>query len=527
MKNMIRVSCLIALLITLLVMAGSATGQEDDLTLDERQEIITESVMIISCVLDRGELVPVWGGSGTVLTEDGLILTNAHVATDMFNMVGLEGGPMDALVIAMTTREDRPPTPMYFAEVLAYNHQLDLALILVSRDLAGDPVDADDLNLSSIEIGDSDEVHLGDEIFIFGYPTIGEGYITFTSGRVSGFETTETADGDIIRTWIRTDTTIAGGNSGGTAVNAKGELIGVPTQLGEIEARQILDTNGDGVIDEDDTPVSVGQLNELRPVNLMAYLLGDEDADDTDEDDGGDVNAYEPNETLGEAHGPLDSGKVYEAYIGSEEDIDLYYIEVTTQDPIIVDLTNISWRSDYDLYMGDSDGEVVDYSYGTTDSEHIEYQPRTTGTYYIQVETYSGYSLDEPYSLVATFNGEEAPVILPDEDDDDDEGVTVSGGIVSADTGRGIQGAVFVVLQPDVTVEEFMQDLLEEQIFTYAVTGRDGGFVLQDRIPRGESFGVVLGAEGYIPQAEDGWLEFDEDDPSQVDLGTFELVSQQ
>jgi serine protease Do len=526
MKNIIRASCLIALLVTLLVMAGSATGQQEGLTQQQRQDIMRGSVMIISCVLDRGELVPVWGGSGTILTEDGLILTNAHVATDMFDQVGLAGGPMDALVIAVTTREDRPPTLMYLAEVLAYNHQLDLALIQITMDLSGDSVDADDLDLLSVGIGDSDEVHLGDELYIFGYPTIGEGYITFTSGRVSGFETTETADGEIIRTWIRTDTTIAGGNSGGTAVNTKGELIGVPTQLGEIEARQILDTNGDGVIDEDDTPVSVGQLNELRPVNLMAYLLGDEDADDTD-DGGAEVNAYEPNETFDQAYGPLDSGKVYEAYIGSEEDVDLYYIDVTSRDPIIIDLTNISWRCDYDLYLGDSDGELVDYSWGTADSEHIEYQPTTTGTYYIQVDTYSSYSLDEPYSLVAAFNGDEAPVILPDGDDEEDEGVTVGGAIVSADTGRGIQGAVFVVLQPDVTVEEFMQDLLEEQILTYAVTGRDGTFVLQERIPRGESLGVVLGAEGYIPQAEDDWLEFDEDDPSQVDLGVFELLSQQ
>jgi serine protease Do len=523
LKTLAKASCLIGLLVPLLIMAGNATGQQEGLTLDQRQEIMRESVMIISCVLDRGELVPVWGGSGTLLTDEGLILTNAHVATDMFDMVGLDGGPMDALVIAMTTREDRPPTPMYLAEVLAYNHQLDLALIQISMDLAGDPVDADDMNLSSIEIGDSDEVHLGDELYIFGYPTIGEGYITFTSGRVSGFETTETADGEIVRTWIRTDTTIAGGNSGGTAVNADGALIGVPTQLGEIEARHILDTNGDGVIDDDDTAVSVGQLNELRPINLMAYLVEDQDTGDEDDDD--DVGAYEPNENLGQAYGPLESGKAYQAYIGSEEDVDLYYIEVTTRDPITIDLTNINWRSDYDLYLGDSDGELLDYSWGTTDSEHIEHEPRTTGTYYIQVETYSGYSLDEPYSLQAVFNGEEAPVILPD--DEDDEGVTVSGTIVSADTERGIQGAVFVVLQPDVTVEEFMRDLLDAQILTYGVAGRDGRFVLEERVPRGESFGVILGAEGYIPQSEDDWLEFDEDDPSQMDLGIFELVTQQ
>ncbi len=490
-----------------------------DVTENQRQKIMRGAVLIIAAVEERGELVPVWSGSGTVLSKEGLVLTNAHVATDVFNEMGLEGGPMDGLVVALTAREDRPPTPMYLAEVVAYDQGLDLALLQISTDLAGNPVDADDMNLTAVDIGDSDEVHLGDELYIFGYPTIGEGYITFTSGRVSGFETADAQDDEVIRTWIRTDTTIAGGNSGGTGVNAEGQLVGVPTQLGEIETRRLFDTNEDGIIDENDTPVSVGQLNKLRPVNLVAYLTGEKEPAE-------DVSAYEPNDTIDQAYGPLESGRIYQAYIGSEEDIDVYYIDVETRAPIIIDLTNINWRSDYDLFLGDPDGEVVADSQGTTSSEHIEYDPRTTGTYHIEVNTYVGYSTQEPYSLVALFNGdEESPIILPD--GEEEEGVTVSGTIVSADTGRGIEGALFVVLQPEVTAQEFLDDLLEEQIFAYATADRDGNFVLRQPIPRGESFGVVVGAEGYMPQAEDDWLYFGEDDPSQVDLGTFELASWQ
>jgi serine protease Do len=518
-KNPIRVSCLLALLVSLLTIVSSVTGQVS-LTVDQRQEIMRAAVDITACVRERGELVPVWGGSGTIVSEEGLVVTNAHVATDMFDEAGLEGAPMPGLVIALTTREDRPPTPMYLAEVLAYDHQLDLALLQITTDLSGNPVDTDDLNLVPVQIGDSDEVHVGDDLYIFGYPTIGEGYITFTRGVVSGFESAEVGDDEIIRTWIRTDTTIAGGNSGGTGIGADGELIGVPTQLGEIETRRLLDTNGDGVIDENDTPVAVGQLNELRPVNLIAYLTAEQEPAE-------DVNAYEPNDTLDKAYGPLESEKVYQAYVSSEEDVDLYYIEVTTRDPIVIDLMNINWRSDYDLFLHDSDGDQVDYSWGTTDSEHIEYEPRTTGTYYIEVNTCAGHSVEDPYSLVALFNGDEDPPIILPGDDDEDEGVTVEGTIVSADTGRGIEGALFVVLQPEVTVEEFMRDLLEEQVFAYAAADRDGKFVLRRPIPREQSFGVVLGAEGYIVQAENDYLQFDEDDPARVDLGTFRLASQQ
>ena len=149
MKNVFKAGCLIAVLIPLVTMAGSATGQEG-LTLTLRQEIMRGAVDVVSCIRDGGELVPVWGGSGTIISGNGLILTNAHVATDMFDQVGLDGAPMDALIIALTTREDRPPTPMYFAEVVAYDHQLDLALLQITTDLTGNPVDADDFNLTRV-----------------------------------------------------------------------------------------------------------------------------------------------------------------------------------------------------------------------------------------------------------------------------------------------------------------------------------------------------------------------------------------
>lgn len=519
MRHLLTRGGSIVVLLVLLASTAPVTGQEG-LAVTQRQEIMRGAVDITSMVREKDELVPVWGGSGTIISEDGLVLTNAHVATDMYDEVGLDGGPMDALVISMTTREDWPPTPRYIAEVLAYDRQLDLALLQITADLNGRPIDTDDLNLTPVKLGDSDEVHLGDDLYIFGYPTIGEGYITFTSGRVSGFESTELPNGDLVRTWIRTDTTIAGGNSGGTGVNARGELVGVPTQLGEAEARRIVDTNDDGVIDESDTPVSVGQLNELRPVNLVGYLTEEEELAE-------DVEVNEPNDTLEQATGPLQSGKTYLAYLGSEQDVDVYDIEIETRDPIIIQLSNINWRSDYDLFLVDSAGETLDYSWGTTDTELIEYSPRTVGTYYIVIRTYAGHSVTDPYSLVALFDGDEdLPVTLPGPDPDEDQGVTVSGTIVSADTLRPIDGALFVVLQPEVTVEEFLQDFLEEQTYVIGETDGEGRFVLRRLIPRGENFGVLVGAEGYIAQWENDWLSFDEDDPPQVDLGTFRLASQ-
>lgn len=68
--------------------------------------------------------------------------------------------------------------------------------------------------------GNPDSLIHGDEITLIGYPSLGGGTITSTSGAVSGFESTD---------WIKTDAIAEFGNSGGGAFDANGNLIGIPT----------------------------------------------------------------------------------------------------------------------------------------------------------------------------------------------------------------------------------------------------------------------------------------------------------
>jgi hypothetical protein len=132
--------------------------------------------------------------------------------------------------------------------------------------------------LPFVEVGDSDEVGLGDPITVLGYPDIGGKTITLTGGEVAGFLGSDwVADH---RAWIKTATTIAGGNSGGAALDESGRLIGIPTQVSAgddvklADCRVLSDTNGDGETDSDDMCVPVGGfINALRPVNLAASLL--------------------------------------------------------------------------------------------------------------------------------------------------------------------------------------------------------------------------------------------------------------
>ena len=237
-----------------------------------RQHLLRATVQILALEKNGGRFQPMWTGSGTILTPDGLILTNAHVVTDP----DPDYRP-DALGVAITVRSDDLPELKYLAEVMVVDTTLDLAVIQIVSDLSGNPVNVEALNLNYISLGDSDALELGDLIHILGYPGIGGETITFTEGVVSGFTREPGVDG---RAYVKTDATIAGGNSGGLAANLEGEIIGVPTQVGYggaerfADCRYLADTNGDGTIDQNDNCIPVGGfINAVRPINLAKPLV--------------------------------------------------------------------------------------------------------------------------------------------------------------------------------------------------------------------------------------------------------------
>lgn len=229
-------------------------------------------VQIVAIVEMEGRRVEGWTGSGTIISEDGLILTNAHVIlSDRYYEV------VD-LVVAITVAQDQPPQQMFFADVIQADAGLDLAVIKVRSDLNGSPANFDSLGIEPVPLGNSDDLQLGDEIVIIGYPGIGGETITLTRGEVSGF-TAEQPYGN--RAYIKTSATIAGGNSGGLAATTTGRIIGVPTQVGSgdledmiVDCRPLADTNRDGAIDEGDNCVPTGGfINALRPIQLAVPLI--------------------------------------------------------------------------------------------------------------------------------------------------------------------------------------------------------------------------------------------------------------
>jgi hypothetical protein len=104
------------------------------------------------------------------------------------------------------------------------------------------------------------------------------------------------------------------------------------------------------------------------------------------------------------------------------------------------------------------------------------------------------------------------------------ETAAIIGTFLSADTGEPIAGAYFLVLQPGVTVREFVDAEADSAlIYSLGISNGRGQFQLGDRADRGERYSTIGLAEGYEPIADDDVLLADDDDPATVDLGELEL----
>ena len=145
----------------------------------------------------------VGGGTGFIISSDGLILTNRHVVQDE-----------KAESTVLTNDETKYP-----AAVLARDPVLDLAILKIEK-----------TGLPTAVLGDSDKLELGQTVIAIGN-ALGEFRNTVSVGAVSGLSRQVTARGagqtEILKDVIQTDAAINPGNSGGPLLNLRGEVIGV------------------------------------------------------------------------------------------------------------------------------------------------------------------------------------------------------------------------------------------------------------------------------------------------------------
>lgn len=158
---------------------------------------------------DSGETeeVEVGSGSGFIVSEDGMILTNRHVVadTDAEYEVVLDNGEV------------------YDAEVLDRDQVYDLALMQIDAD-----------GLTPVELGDSETLAQGQSVLAIGN-TVGLYPNTVTKGIISGLSRDLEAGYNGL---IQTDAAINSGNSGGPLLNLAGQVIGVNTAV---------DRSGEGI----------------------------------------------------------------------------------------------------------------------------------------------------------------------------------------------------------------------------------------------------------------------------------------
>lgn len=147
---------------------------------------------------------PIGTGTGVIISEDGYIVTNAHVIFENQYGYGLAAN-IEVLVGDETHK----------AGVIGYDVDCDLAVLKIGAS-----------GLTPAEFGDSDKLNLGEDVTAIGNPLGLDLMNTVTKGIVSGLNRNITIN-DSSMSLIQTDTAINEGNSGGPLINKYGQVIGI------------------------------------------------------------------------------------------------------------------------------------------------------------------------------------------------------------------------------------------------------------------------------------------------------------
>jgi S1-C subfamily serine protease len=183
---------------------------------------------VVAIVDDGGPDSGGAAGTGFVISADGVIVTNNHV---------VEGADKIQAVFSDGTSRS--------AKVLGRSPASDLAVVQV-----------DATGLPTIELGDSEQVQVGDDVVAIGNALALQGGLSVTRGIVSGLHReVGTNEGGALDDVIQTDAAINPGNSGGPLVDAQGRVIGINTAIADPGSAQnvgfaIPISNAKAVIDQ-------------------------------------------------------------------------------------------------------------------------------------------------------------------------------------------------------------------------------------------------------------------------------------
>jgi len=197
------------------------TTRTEKLVIEESNAIIDATNKVASSVVSvtqKSTVQDVFGnlyqsegaGTGFIITSDGLILTNKHVASDQnatYSVVTVDG-------------------KIYDAKVQSVDPFNDLAVLKI-----------DARNLPVVEFGDSDQLQVGQWVVAVGNAlgkfqnTVTAGVVSAKDRKIEASDSNNSSNTETLSNLLQTDAAINPGNSGGPLVNLKGQVVGINTAV--------------------------------------------------------------------------------------------------------------------------------------------------------------------------------------------------------------------------------------------------------------------------------------------------------
>lgn len=154
-------------------------------------------------------------GSGVIINNSGLVLTNSHVIETKDSFDNSDKDTSYEVCLPSNTTDE--PDCSYIGKLVAKDKDLDIALLQIENI----PGMSSRSSYPSLALSQTDNTKVNDEVTAIGYPSIGGSSVTVTRGIVSG------KSEKYGKKWIKTDAVTSFGSSGGAAIDASGQVIGI------------------------------------------------------------------------------------------------------------------------------------------------------------------------------------------------------------------------------------------------------------------------------------------------------------
>jgi serine protease Do len=209
------------LLFLIIILSGTASAGAVNFTPREIYSRDAPAVVFISA-FDQGSRTGS-AGTGSIITPEGIVLTNSHVITNAKTK-----NPYETIVVCLKPARlsgdaNDDLKQCLSARVVSRDAELDLAVLRLEN--------VQDV-LPTIPVGDAGNVSIGDPVAAIGHPE-GGGLWILTTGAISGVKKIGPQD------VFQTEASINRGNSGGPLIDASGNMIGINTSMSRMSADNI------------------------------------------------------------------------------------------------------------------------------------------------------------------------------------------------------------------------------------------------------------------------------------------------